>query len=292
MGGSDRITETHQVIVIQNKALLHIMLVQSHLQIHQRKENDMKVVQSILKRIMATEQHLILPKPKTSIEICILEVQMPLCWQKVTVSTRVPPAGQLKISIGILLLLKEHAKKLRSVTPHFCTRSYYYRRKYWKKALLFVQDSQKNYLYKCDQLKSIRQDLTVQRIRNEFTVRVYETDARLAIEVGDFSKYNQCQSQLQTLYGEGMKGCHMEFYAHNLLCVILHSNNNRDLLSAMSRLSVEARKDTGLKHALAVREAVTSGNYVSFFKLYKNASNLNSCFMDLYVVMVTSRTSH
>lgn len=152
-----------------------------------------------------------------------------------------------------------------------------------EKALTMVQNSQKNYLYKCDQLKSIRQDLTVQRIRNKLTVKVYETHARLALEVGDLPEYNQCQSQLKTLYAEGIEGCHMEFSAYNLLCVILHSNNYRDLLSSMSRLSNDAKNDKAVKHALAVRRAVTTGNYVMFFGLYRTAPNLNSCLMDLFV---------
>ncbi|KAL9688559.1 hypothetical protein QQ045_032982 [Rhodiola kirilowii] len=150
-------------------------------------------------------------------------------------------------------------------------------------ALTMVQNSQKNYLYKCDQLKSIRQDLTVQRIRNRLTVQVYETHARLALEVGDLPEYNQCQSQLQTLYADGIEGSYMEFAAYNLLCVMLHSKNTRDLVSAMSRLSVEAKKDEAVKHALAVRAAVTSGNYVLFFKLYNTAPKLHACLIDIYI---------
>ncbi|KAF0927527.1 hypothetical protein E2562_034167 [Oryza meyeriana var. granulata] len=152
-----------------------------------------------------------------------------------------------------------------------------------EKALHMVETSQKNYLYKCDQLKSIRQDLTVQRIQNELTVKVYETHARLALQAGDLPEFNQCQSQLKRLYAEGIKGCHFEFSAYNLLCVMLHTNNKRDLLSSMASLSKDAKQDRTVKHALAVHSAVSSGNYVLFFKLYKTAPDLNSCLMDLYV---------
>lgn len=45
------------------------------------------------------------------------------------------------------------------------------------------------------------------------------------------------------------------------------------------RLSASARKDATVKHALSVRRAVTSGNYVMFFRLYKTAPNLNTLLM-------------
>jgi SAC3 family protein LENG8/THP3 len=61
----------------------------------------------------------------------------------------------------------------------------------------FIRDE--DFDYANEQLKSVRQDITVQRLRNKFVLEVYETHARILLEHGDLDEFNQCQTMIRNL---------------------------------------------------------------------------------------------
>lgn len=157
-----------------------------------------------------------------------------------------------------------------------------------------------NYTYICDQFKSLRQDLTVQRIKTDFTVQVYETHCRIAIEKvlslitlpcrnintlyllqGDLGEFNQCSAQLKQLYTlHNLNGHQDEFTAYRILYMI-HTLNKRDLVELISTLPAQPGSST--LHALQVRSALSSGSYLDFFRLYHQAPNMSGYLMDQFL---------
>lgn len=139
-----------------------------------------------------------------------------------------------------------------------------------------------NYVYICDQFKSLRQDLTVQHIKNEFTTSVYEYHARIALEKGDLGEYNQCQTQLRGLYRQNLGGHPVEFKAYRILYFI-HTCNRTDMNDVLSDLTEADKKEPAIKHALEVRSALALGNYHKFFKLYLSVPDMGAYLMDMFV---------
>lgn len=79
-----------------------------------------------------------------------------------------------------------------------------------KKSLAFLmskwEEGTCEYGYIQEQFKSIRQDLLVQHIKNEFAVEVCENNARICLESHDILQFMQCSQTLEDLYKQGIHG--------------------------------------------------------------------------------------
>ncbi|CAO2652937.1 Nn.00g023480.m01.CDS01 [Neocucurbitaria sp. VM-36] len=142
--------------------------------------------------------------------------------------------------------------------------------------------AEKNYNYICNQFKSLRQDLTVQHIKNAFTVKVYEIHARISLEKGDLGEYNQCQTQLKALYAQNLGGNPAEFKAYRILYFV-YTCNKTDMNDMLAELTLADKTHEWIKHALDVRSSLALGNYHKFFRLYLEAQNMGGYLMDMFI---------
>lgn len=140
------------------------------------------------------------------------------------------------------------------------------------------------YLYINDQLKAIRQDLTVQHIKNEFAMKVYELHGRIAIENDDLGEFNQCLSQLRYLYSlnraEDNYYRTYEFQCYQVLYFLVLGNNTgissislglleHDSATDPTRLSRRYNQNRNcLYKAIELLRVMTEGNYHQFFEAY------------------------
>lgn len=141
------------------------------------------------------------------------------------------------------------------------------------------------YPYICDQLKSIRQDLRVQLIENEFSVTVYETHARIAIENKDLGEFNQCQTVLKNLYHLShisRSSCYHEFLSYRILYFILTKNFDQITLIKL-RLSAEDKLNSNIKFSLNFLKYQISNNYYQLFKLYSTSKATTKHLLDYFI---------
>lgn len=99
-----------------------------------------------------------------------------------------------------------------------------------KKSLNFILKNyhlkKKDHNYLLDQLRSIRQDLLIQDIKNDFVIEVYEKNSIFAIKYKDYLHFSKCLSNLIELYKLEFKGKNNEFYLYQLISLALKNGSS------------------------------------------------------------------
>eukprot|EP01062_Namystynia_karyoxenos_P055747 TRINITY_DN467_c1_g1_i2.p1 TRINITY_DN467_c1_g1~~TRINITY_DN467_c1_g1_i2.p1 ORF type:complete len:551 (+),score=218.28 TRINITY_DN467_c1_g1_i2:145-1797(+) len=117
--------------------------------------------------------------------------------------------------------------------------------------------------YMNEQLKSIRQDLTVQHIMTPLTTEAYECHARVCLRRGDLAEFTACQAKIRDFHeikGMAPNKAHVrEFAAYRLLFCAL-TGQHAELEAEIARHTRAALRRNPLRFALNVVRAATPPN--------------------------------
>lgn len=143
------------------------------------------------------------------------------------------------------------------------------------------------YTYLCDQFKAIRQDLRVQMIETKFTVSVYETHAKLALESGDLGEYNQCQSRLLILYEKpALKSPNYGEFMSFLILYYMMTEDNAAIMALRLKLLEEdpvTFKKPMVQKSFKLSNARTKNDYHRFMKICNSVRSLGKHLINVFL---------
>jgi hypothetical protein len=136
-----------------------------------------------------------------------------------------------------------------------------------------------DYEYISEQLRSIRQDLTVQHIADPFCMTVYETHVKLAIEHSDLNNFNQSMDVLDELYPKfGSIEQMSEFGCWRILYLVA-VDDLTGLYQFVPRLSAEVLASEPVQFALSAWKAAVGGAWVRYLTMWRSAEPLRAGVM-------------
>ena len=157
--------------------------------------------------------------------------------------------------------------------------------------------------YAADQLKSIRQDLTVQQVESPFSAAVYEFHTRIAVVANHLPELGQCLNHVRSLHAKGIIGpqeeysaicaveeikpphncdAKVEFAAYRILYSGLMGKHDDDVATEVARLDTSIWTHPFVSHAIKV--VTNKHNGVMFRQLLHSApSALYQRLMTLFL---------
>lgn len=147
-----------------------------------------------------------------------------------------------------------------------------------------AQRNELEYVWINGQLKAIRQDLLIQHIRNSFSLHVYETHCRLALEHREMGEFNQCLAQVLSHYNvDQIRGANKEeFVAYRILyCVLFWAQLESEYFILYRKLTAEEKSHPLISHALQVRTYFSERNFVRLRELHDSANPMARIMIDL-----------